>query len=149
MALIYIWLEWLKSAVKNRPCLWSDQNFTGFHRYALTVLKSTPSRANLYSSHQHRNQQLEQNSKSKALRCRQHKISWKAKLIGKKMQKLQAEMKIPWIDLLSVLVEMLVCLEGRLEYVTQQSKMEVLLQLPVAMEKHPVMTDILMQRWGC
>lgn len=41
---------------------------------------------------------------------------------------------------------MLVCLEGRLEYVTQQSKMEVLLQLPVAMEKHPVMTDILMQR---
>lgn len=65
------------------------------------------------------------------------------------MQKLQAEMKIPWIDLLSVLVEMLVCLEGWLEYVTQQSKMEVLLQLPVAMEKHRVMTDILMQRWGC
>jgi len=65
------------------------------------------------------------------------------------MQKLQAEMKIPWIDLLSVLVEMLVCLEGRLEYVTQQSKMEVLLQLPVAMEKDRVMTDILMQRWGC
>lgn len=65
------------------------------------------------------------------------------------MQKLQAEMKIQWIDLLSVLVEMLVCLEGWLEYVTQQSKMEVLLQLPVAMEKHRVMTDILMQRWGC
>lgn len=49
----------------------------------------------------------------------------------------------------SVFIVKLFCQEGQLDYVTLQSKKEVLLCLPMAMEKHRVWLDILMPRWSC